>query len=234
MKNIFNLNNFEFPYKYNFPGQNSDEQILFITRENSIVPFAKKISLSIASLAIFLVGIWLAKVLSQYSIETASLLRLISLIASAGFLTLGWWWISTTWKKSVCLVTTKRLTKFIYTTPFNRHVLSLPLEMVVDIGSYTKGFTQAILKLGTFTARSAASSSGVATDDDGTHDSRRINKKYFYIENVAMVEDLQQYVTKLLSVFRTNSSLENFRPFIPHARGAKRESLMERFKEYWS
>ncbi len=225
MKNGFSLDSFKFPYKYSFPGQNSDEQILFITRENSIMPLAKKVGLSIASLTIFFVGIWLAKVLNNYSLETASLLRLISIISSVGFLLIGWWWITTTWRKSICLVTTKRLTKFIYTTPFNRHILSLPLEMVVDTGSYTKGFTQALLKLGSFTARSAASSSGVSTDDEGRINQRRINKKYFYIENVAMAEDLQQYINKLLSAFRTRTSLKNFRPFIPHARGAKKRKF---------
>jgi hypothetical protein len=101
--------------------------------------------------------------------------------------------------------------------------------MIVDTGSYTKGFLQALFKLGTFTARSSAASSGVATDDED-----RINKKYFYIENVAIAEDLQQYVNKLLSVFRArNGELSGFRPFIPHGYG-KRDSLIQQYPEYWS
>jgi hypothetical protein len=134
------------------------------------------------------------------------------------------------WKKSIFVLTTKRLTKFIYTTPFNRHNLSLPLEMIVDTGSYTKGFTQAFFRLGTFTARSSASSSGVATDEVG-----RVNKKYFYLENISMAEDLQHYVSKLLRAQRQHSDrLDTFRPFIPHLKGEARKEFMAQFPDYWS
>ncbi len=102
--------------------------------------------------------------------------------------------------------------------------------MIVDTGSYDKGFIQAFLKLGTFTARSSASSSGAATEDNS-----RINKKYFYIENVSMVEDLQHYVSKLLSAFRKDQDrLITFRPFIPKLKGEARQRFMEQYPEYWS
>lgn len=102
--------------------------------------------------------------------------------------------------------------------------------MIVDTGSYTKGFIQAWLKLGVFTARSSATSSGVATDNTS-----RINKKYYYIENVSCAEDLQQYINKLLSVFRQQPArLDRFRPFIPHLKGKARKKFMEDYPQFWS
>lgn len=236
MANIFSLSKFEFPYRYKFPGQASDEEILFITRENKIMLTLRQVAVVVASLAVLVCGLLLANLISNFSQTPAFssltiVIRLLSAALAFIFGMIGWWWITTLWKKSLMFVTNKRLTKFVYTTPASRYSLTLPLEMIVDTGAYTKGFLQTFLKLGTFTARSSAASSGVATDSQD-----RINKKYFYIKNVAFSEDLQQYVNKLLSEFRaSNYRLYNFRPFIPHLKGDKRKQfLAENFPEYLS
>lgn len=233
MKDIFTIRNFEFPYDYHFPGQASDERILFVTRENKVMLwFKRSIVLSVAILILFL-GWWLSVAISGSGFEdlgTFFIIILFSSVLAGVFAVVGLWWTNILWKKSLGIVTTKRLTKFVYTTPFNRHSLSLPLEMIVDTGAYTKGFLQAILKLGTFTARSSAASSGQATDAP-----MRINKKYFYIENQAAAEDLQHYINKLLNVFRNQSEyLASFRPFIPNLKGENRKKFMEKYPEYWS
>jgi hypothetical protein len=232
MSDIFSQPQFVFPYEgYRFPGQNTDETILFVVRENEVMLRFRQAMIFIVGLAIIFTG-WLVGWFTKQSFGLVlpvgfGLVTTVAAIATVG---IGWWWVTTLWQKSICIVTNKRLTKFVYTTPVNRHSLSLPLEMIVDTGAYTKGFIQALFKLGTFTARSSASSSGVATDDED-----RVNKKYFYIENVAIAEDLQQYVGKLLSLFRSRQGdLVGFRPFIPHGRGQLREQMMQDHPEYWS
>jgi len=231
--NILSRTTFDFPYLYKFPGQSSSEKILFITRENSIMLWMRRTSIVLAAAVILVTGMFLGSLLvGSVSEQVAVIVQLLSLIFAGIFGAVGWWWVSNLWRKSVCIVTTQRLTKFVYTTPVNRHVLSLPLEMIVDTGAYTKGFSQAFFRLGTFTARSSAASSGVATDDDR---GERINKKYFYIENVAVAEDLQQYINKLLYAFRHYpDQIETFRPFIPHLKGEARKTFMEQYPEYWS
>lgn len=230
-QSIFSVDSFVFPYLYKFPGQSSDEVILYVTREHKALLYARQLAVLLVSSLIIVLGFSLSTFLGTYlDVELQTNMQLVVLLL--GFLTLlvGWWWHSSMWKKSMAFVTTKRLKKIIYTTPFNRHTLSLPLEMIVDTGSYSKGFLQAILGLGTFTARSSASSSGLATDDG-----ERINKKYFYIENVGKVEDLQHYITKLLSAFRKNQDeLQNYRPFLPGLKGEDRKKFMQQFPEYWS
>ena len=142
------------------------------------------------------------------------------------FVAIGLWWVHTLWQKSLAILTTKRLTKIVYTTPFNRYNQSLPLEMIVDTSCNNQGFiagvAHSLLQIGTLTARSSASSSGVATDDTD-----RVNKKYFYLENIKYCEDLQQYLNKILSIFnRSPEQLDNFRPFIPYLKGEAREKFI--------
>jgi hypothetical protein len=230
MSDIFSESCFNFPYtKYRFPGQASDEIILFITRENKVMLWWRRALVVGLGAVIFLSGLWLSQLLTKVlGLTLLSGITFISLIIACLVIFVGWWWATTLWKKSIGVVTTKRLTKFIYTTPFNRHNLSLPLEMVVDTGSYTKGFLQAIFKLATFTARSGATSSGVATNDTD-----RINKKYFYLENISLAEDLQHYINKLLDAFRyRRSELKKFRPFIPHLKARERDRFMGKYPQY--
>lgn len=231
ISDVFKVDQLKFPYLYKFPGQNSDETILFVTREHKVMLYIRLAVVFLISIILVILGYSLTGVMNSFigDATTAGINMMITIIATF-VLVVGSWWIKSQWKKSLAFITNKRLTKIIYTTPFNRHTLSLPLEMIVDTGSYDKGFIQAILKLGTFTARSSAASSGVATNDTS-----RINKKYFYIENVAMVEDLQHYVSKVLSAFRKDSEkLTTFRPFIPELKGIAREKFMKEFPEYWS
>ncbi len=229
--NISKIEDFEFPYLYKFPGQATDEQILYVTREHKIMLQFRRFFVIVIALILVVIGYSITGFLSTLipNFPAGSVNLFVTAIAALE-MSIGWWWVSALWKKSIAFVTTKRLKKIVYTTPFNKHSLSLPLEMIVDTGSYDKGFIQAFLKLGTFTARSSASSSGAATEDNS-----RINKKYFYIENVSMVEDLQHYVSKLLSAFRKDQDrLITFRPFIPKLKGEARQRFMEQYPEYWS
>jgi hypothetical protein len=228
---IFTADQFQFPYLYRFPGQGSDEIILFVTRESPVMKKLRLLGVATMAVATVVVGWWLASLLNQWQLPAiGSISFLVSVVAALGMAGIGWWWFTTLWEKSIGIVTNRRLIKFIYTSPFNRHSLSLPLEMIVDTGAYNKGWWQAMFKLGTFVARSSASSSGAATDDPS-----RVNKKYFYIENINFSEDLQHYLTKVLHSFRTKpQELASFRPFIPHLKGEQRKEFMKQYPEYWS
>jgi hypothetical protein len=231
MTSIFEVDHFEFPYRYKFPGQASDESLLFVTRENPVMLTVRRAGVLITAATLLLAGAGLGQLLeTNLGVPLSGPFLVLALAIAVAFALVGWWWVTTLWMKSLAVVTTQRLAKCIYTTPFNRHILSLPLDMIVDTGSYTKGFLQAAFKLGTFTARSSASSSGASTDDND-----RINKKYFYIENIAIAEDLQHYINKVLYAFRHHHEhLPSFRPFIPHLKGEARKEFMTQHPDYWS
>lgn len=235
MKDIFKVSNFQFPYLYKFPGQSSDERILFVTRESDVLLWTRRAMVILVTAVIVLMGFLFGRELSGPRPSlTGVIIQQFILFLSAGFalvfFAIGWWWVSLLWKRSIAIITNKRLVKFISTSPWNRHNLALPLDMIVDTGAYSKGWIQALFKLGTFTARSSASSSGVATDDPD-----RVNKKYFYIENVTNFEDIHHYLNKVLFVFRQDwKKLDNYRPFLPHLKGDARKEFMKQFPEYWS
>ena len=231
MQNVFTAQHFVFPYLYKFPGQASDERILYVTREHYSIHLLRQCGLVVAATLLFGCCYFLGQMTSGFlGAVVASAVQMFGAIAALLFLLIGWWWLTALWRRSIAIITTKRLVKLISTTPWTRHNLALPLDMVVDTGAYSKGLLQAVLKLGTFTARSSAASSGVATDDPA-----RVNKKYFYIENVGNAEDIHHYLSKVLFVFRQDwSKLENFRPFLPHLKGEARKEFMKSYPEYWS
>lgn len=231
MASIFTTKIFEFPYLYKFPGMSTDERILYITREADTMLYLRQVVVVVAGALIFLTGGATGQLIdSFFTTNLRWIFESVAAVFALIFLLVGFWWVSILWKKSIAVITNKRLIKFVYTTPWNRHELSLPLDMVVDTGAYSKGFVQALFKLGVFTARSSASSSGVATDDPG-----RVNKKYFYIENVTNFQDIHHYLSKVLFVFRQDwKSLANFRPFLPHLKGEARKEFMKQYPEYWS
>jgi hypothetical protein len=231
VQNIFSVDQFRFPYLYKFPGESTDERILYVTREHEAIHILRQVIVVVASVTIFIAGNILGSMLAGFFGRAASSgIEVVGALSALIFLLVGWWWVTALWKKSIAIITNKRITKFIFTTPWNRHNLSLPLDMVVDTGSYSKGWFQAIFRLGTFTARSSAASSGEATDDPG-----RVNKKYFYIENVGNAEDIQHYLNKVLFVYRQDwTKLENYRPFLPHLKGEARKAFMQQYPEYWS
>ena len=117
----------------------------------------------------------------------------------------GMWWIYQVFNKSVFIITTRRLTKFIHTTPWTRYQMSLGLDKVVDSGSYSKGYLQAMFGLGTFVARSSAG-----------------NIKNFKIENVHFAEDLPNWMNNLMFIFNKDvSELDAFKPFVAKPMGKR-------------
>ena len=223
-KSFFISNDISFPYDQSrFPGQASDESILYATREHSIFLIIRLLFVFGVGLSIILATILFNKTINLiFSTNVLPGVILIMLLIFSLFILIGAWWVFILWKKSIAIVTNKRLIKFIYTTPINRYNMSLPLDMIVDTSCHNKGFLSSYLKIGSITARSSASSSGLATADTS-----RINKKYFYLENIKYFEDLQQYLNKLINTLHKEpEKLNKFRPFIPHLKGEKREEFL--------
>jgi Zn-dependent protease with chaperone function len=233
MQNIDQLKEFVFPYdSHRFSGQATDERILYITREHKLFLFLRLLVIFFIALAIFLAA-WVFSLAFHniFAISSLAFVFPLTLILLGSFSIIGWWWVYSLWKKSLAILTNKRLVKLVYTTPFNRYNQSLPLDMIVDTSCNNQGFFEGVahslLQIGTLTARSSASSSGVATEDTD-----RVNKKYFYLENIKYCEYLQQYLNKILHILLNNKSeLESFRPFIAHLKCQKREQFLNDYSK---
>jgi hypothetical protein len=212
MQSVFKIKKYKYPYEgLKFPGQHSEEKILFITREGKIILKLKLLT----TVAIFIIGFILGIItLSNAAFLNFYFKSLISVFIFGWFFggILIFWWIYKVWQKSIFVITTRRLTKFIHTTPWSRYQLSLGLDKIVDTGAYQKGFFQMLTGLGYFVARSSAG-----------------NIKNFKLINIGFAEDLHNYVNKLLFVFNEKAKeLNKFRPFIPHLKGEKRDEFVRK------
>ena len=210
---VFNANHFKYPYEnLEFPGQNTEERILFVTREGKVMLYLRMALVGLVMLVIFILGTVLNMAISDYIPQATSIISLILVISIILFSLISVFWVHSLWKKSVFIITTRRLTKFIYTTPFTRYQLSLTLDKIVDTGAYQNSYFQAFTGLGYFVARSSAG-----------------NIKNFKIINIAFAEDLHNYVNKLLySFMKQPEKLPKFRPFIPFLKGQAREEYVRK------
>jgi len=198
MQNILEMTDFEAPYTdMIFPGKAEDEKILYVTREAPMMLGLRLTGFSLVVAIVMVIG----AILTSYTGKTVGLETglIVVLILLLGAIVMfgGMWWIWRVFMKTMFIITTRRLTKFIHTTPWTRYQMSLGLDKVVDSGAYNKGYFQSILGLGTFVARSSAG-----------------NIKNFKIENIHYAEDLHNWMNKLMFVFaKETEKLDEFRPF---------------------
>lgn len=206
MQNILESADFVAPYTdMLFPGKAEDEKILYVTRE---APMMMVVRLTVFSLVVA-IAILAGVALSVYSgsmigFEASGLVIAITLLGGIVMFG-GLLWMWRVYQKTVFIITTRRLTKFIHTTPWTRYQMSLGLDKVEDSAAYSKGYVQAIFGLGTFVARSSAG-----------------NIKNFKIENIHFAEDLHNWMNKLLFVFnKEQTKLDEFRPFVAKGVGKR-------------
>lgn len=216
MREVLETNIFEFPYTdLHFPGMNTGEKILFITRESPIMLKFRTFGLATVIFFVVGLGLLLLGVLGQLGLAAGAIRMVLLLVSGISFI-FGLWWIHQTYRKSVFIITTRRLTKIIYTTPFTWYQFSLGLDEIQDTGSYSSSYFEALFNLGYFVARSGAAAI-----------------KNFKIVNITFAQDLHNYVNKLLYAFKHHpDKIDAFRPFIPHMKGERRRTYLEKYPEY--
>lgn len=216
MSDIFSVNHFQFPYTdYRFPGMNEGERILFVTRESEIMHTLRLIFLIIVDVLILVLGMVLINVGVAFAPTLSFLTVPLILFVFIAFV-VGWWFITVTYRKSLFIITTRRLTKIIYTTPFTWYQFSLGLDEIEDTGSYGASFFEALFGLGYFVARSGAAAI-----------------KNFKIVNITYARDLHNYVNKLLYAFKHHADkVKNFRPFVPDVKPGERDQLFSKYPDY--
>jgi hypothetical protein len=216
MREILNTQLFTFPYTdLHFPGMNTGEKILFVTRESQKMVRLRLVGLVIVMAVLFLLSQLLLSLVRSF-FPGITLFQIIPFVVFGIGCFGGYWWITETFRKSVFIITTRRLTKIIYTTPFTWYQFSLGLDEIADTGSYSSSYLEALLGLGYFVARSGAAAI-----------------KNFKIENIEYSADLHNYVNKLLYAFKHHpDKVDTFRPFVPFVKGERRKEMMKNFPEY--
>lgn len=206
MQSIFEAADFDKNYEnIVFPGKAEDEKILYVTREAPMMLMVRLTGFMLIVATAVLVGsLMIGNMGKMLELEVGGLIAIV-LLLGAVVMMIGLWWIAQVFNKTLFIITTRRLTKFIHTTPWTRYQMSLGLDKVVDSGAYSKGYIQALFGLGTFVARSSAG-----------------NIKNFKIENIHYAEDLHNWMNKLMFTFNKSTlELDNFRPFVAKPMGKR-------------
>ncbi len=206
MQSIFEAADFGKNYEdIVFPGKAEDEKILYVTREAPMMLLVRLTGfMLIVSVAVLVGALMVGNMGKMLEFEVGGLIAMI-LIIGAIVMGVGLWWIGQVFNKTIFIITSRRLTKFIHTTPWTRYQMSLGLDKVVDSGAYSKGYIQALFGLGTFVARSSAG-----------------NIKNFKIENIHFAEDLHNWMNKLMFTFNKSvAELDNFKPFVAKPMGKR-------------
>lgn len=207
---------FVFPYKnFKFPGQYTEEKILYATRQAPIFYKLKLTTAIIGFLFFDLVVFFIFSSVKIFSLNGPAIVLtlLLNLIA----LPLIFYWVKITYDKTVFIITNKRLTQFVQTSPFTCYQLSLALNQIVDTAALKHNYLQSILKVGNLFARSSAGAEGD-----------------FLVQNIEAHEDLHNYLNKLLSKYAQSKNkekaLSKARPFILKLKGKAREEFLKNKK----
>ncbi|MCE7897721.1 MAG: hypothetical protein DPW11_01495 [bacterium] len=206
MQSIFEAADFGKSYdEIVFPGKAEDERILYVTREAPMMLMVRlTVFMLIVATTVLVGSLMIGNMGRMLEFEVGGLIALVLLIGAIVMMG-GLWWIAQVFNKTLFIITSRRLTKFIHTTPWTRYQMSLGLDKVVDSGAYSKGYLQAMFGLGTFVARSSAG-----------------NIKNFKIENIHFAEDLHNWMNKLMFTFNKSvAELDNFKPFVAKSIGKR-------------
>lgn len=206
MQSVFEAVDFQAPYtEVTFPGKAEEERILYVTRESAVLMGVRIMFFSLVISVLLAIGAALVVITGRSLGFDAGMIVLILVVLGLLVMLGGLWWIYQVYRKTVFIITTRRLTKFIHTTPWNRYQMSLGLDKVEDSGAYSKGYLQAFFGLGTFVARSSAG-----------------NIKNFKIVNIHFAEDLHNWMNKLMFTFnKEQEKLDEFRPFAAKRAGER-------------
>jgi hypothetical protein len=216
MRVVFDESVFEFPYEgYQFPGQHTEERILYITRVHPLVFWWRLVLVTGVFGLLALMARWLGGYLAGvFGLELSAGWWLGLLVVWLLSYCFAIWWVSKTYRRTVFVVTTRRLTQFVFTTPWTHYQLSLSHDEIVDTAATTHSYLQSMFGFGDLFARSSA---GAVGD--------------FLVENIAVHKDLHNWLSKLQHRRREGEKLDKVRPFVPNLKGEERKRFLEEYKK---
>lgn len=206
-QSAFLVPEFHPPYdNFRFPGQHEDERIFYAARSAKIILLWKEVLTGCLWGVLAIIGAYILNNIyrlsnSQFTLISElgpffSLLWIISLIFAL-------LWTYAVWQKTIFFITNKRLTQFVFTTPWTNYQLSLSLDKVVDTAATVHSYWQKFLGVGNLFARSAAGAQGD-----------------FLVPHIEHTQDLHNWLTKLIyeweAASKKGQALVNFKPFDPN------------------
>lgn len=185
-----------------FPGQQTDERVLYFSRPHSAIKYFSYLKVLLISLLV----LFALQVVSWNLPFLNSAMSIISLVVSAFLLVLGVWWITSLYDKTEYYITDRRVVKFTPLTPFNRTTRALFWDEAVKSKTYQKNpLIEKLLDIGSLEIHAR------------TQDKDNVN-----IEHLSYYEDLANYIDKILYTFKNKpEDLRNFKEFVTKPKGER-------------
>lgn len=193
-----------------FPGQHSDEKILYEMRPHDLPLFIRIIGIIILSVIIFVLSAILAMI--------HPLVTLIGILLAFAISGIGITVSIIQHKGAIGYITDRRIIRFEKPHPFHTAVRSLNWDDVMKVKTYPPNFIWSMLNIGTIVVRARASTTSFAQDTI----QREVSGDDLEVHDVWYYQDLGNYIEKILHTYKQNpQELQNFRSFIPMPRGQR-------------
>lgn len=185
-----------------FPGQQSDEKVLYRAKPHGIVKivsFTKVVIIGLLVLFFFqIVGLTLPVL--------AYVLTSAGLVLTAVLILTGLWWVQSTHDKTEVYITDRRIIKFTSITPFNKTTRALFWDEAVKAKTYHKNaFWERIIGVGSIEIHA-----------------RSQDKDNVDINHLTYHEDLANYIDKILYTYKNKpGELLTFKEFVPKPKGKR-------------
>lgn len=188
--------------KNNFPGQQTEEKVLYFSRPHSSIKYYSYLKVLILSLLVLFALQVVAFTLPFFN----SFVQLLSLIISAFLLMIGVWWVTSLHDKTEYYITDRRVVKFTPLSPFSKTTRTLFWDEAVKAKTYQKNpLLEKLLGIGSLEIHAR------------TQDKDNVN-----IEHLSYFEDLANYIDKILYTFKNNPhDLKNFKEFVAKPKGQR-------------
>lgn len=197
-------------YSRVFPGQQSDEKVLYEVRPHLAALYVTLVKIVGLSLVLFVFLMALARI--------SPIFALLSFVISGAVMLIGAWATVTMFGRSVAYITDRRIVRFEAATPFATNSRALTWDQVAKIKTFPRNIMWKMLKVGTVAVHAA--STFVHTHEHPreniyTNDDLELEHVYYY-------KDLGNYLDKILYLYKHKpQELEELKPFIPKPAGQR-------------
>ncbi|MCL5676066.1 MAG: hypothetical protein M1120_02970 [Patescibacteria group bacterium] len=185
-----------------FPGQQTDERVLYHTRPHRGVKY-------LSFLKVLVLGFFVFFAFGIVSFNLPFLggqMAALGSILSACLILFGMWWINSTHEKTDIFVTDRRIVKFAPVTPFHITMRTLFWDEAVKTKTYYKNpVMERILGVGSLEIHA-----------------RSQDKDNVDLNHLPFHQDLANYIDKILFTFKNKpDDLKNFKEFVAKPKGQR-------------
>ncbi|MBI5151703.1 MAG: hypothetical protein HZA34_03980 [Candidatus Pacebacteria bacterium] len=193
-----------------FPGQQSDERVLYEVKPHVYALYFSLAKLYVLSLILAIFLIALSSIHSSFF--------LLGLLLGVGIAALGTWIMTEMYHKNISYITDRRIVRFEAATPFATNVRALTWDEVVKVKTFPRNVLWKSLMIGTVIIHAGSTyvHTHVQTRENVyTNDDLDLEHVYYY-------KDLGNYIDKVLYTYKHKpAELAELRPFVPKPTGQR-------------